>query len=93
LTDSSRDGRNRRPALYIRHVTQAQQKVVLLAAIREVAEETGDWRNEVPLQQVGAKLWPPRDENDSELLALVNSLNEDGSLEPTPGPGYVNLAR
>lgn len=45
-------------------MTVEKQKRVLLAAIEEAAQEAGDRRNVVPLQKVGEKLWPPRDDND-----------------------------
>ncbi len=73
-------------------MTLAEQKVVLLAAIRVCAEETGDWRNPVPLENVGAKLWPRRTDSDDELLVIVDALIDEGKLEPWPRRGYVKLA-
>lgn len=68
------------------------QKRVLLAAITEAAENTGHRHNPVPLQAVGQMLWPRRDDDDPELLALVDALAEDGELEPSPLPGHAELS-
>jgi hypothetical protein len=70
-----------------RDVSVDDQKRVLLAAIRECA----DVRNPVSVQDVGKKLWPRRDDDDPELLALIDALLADGALEPWPRAGHVKL--